>query len=129
MHHLDLGLFRYQIIYTRFLLRDKCKVNVLKEFDFRLSQIPRFSGLKIFKNGLENVKKFTADEYRNMMKIMIFVIDGLFFKYRKQSMAEAIAKRLNKELVNIYINWNKMYIISRQNAFSENDLQDFQVIL
>jgi hypothetical protein len=129
MHHLDLGLFRYQIIYTRFLLQDKCKANVLKEFDFCLSQIPRFSGLKIFKNGLENIKKFTADEYRNMMKIMVFVIDGLFFKYRKQSMTEAIARQWDKALVNIYINWNKMYIISRQNTFSENDLQDFQVIL
>jgi len=63
MHHLDLKLFHYQIIYTQALLQDKCKSGALNEFDIRLSQIPRFSSLKIFKNGLENVKCFTADEY------------------------------------------------------------------
>lgn len=129
MHHLDLGLFHYQIVYTRSLLQAKCKPGVLNEFDIRLGQIPRFSGLKIFKNGLENVKRFTADEYRNMMKVMIFVVDGLFFKYRNQSMTEAMARRLDKALVDVYVNWNNMYMISRQSTFSESDLQDFQVSL
>jgi len=62
-----------------------------------------------------------------MMKIMIFVIDGLFFKYRKQSITEATARRLDKALVDVYVNWNNMYMISRQSTFSENDLQNFQV--
>ena len=43
MHHLDLGLFYYQIEYTRQLL-----LNVLvNELDYRLATIPRYSGLKI----------------------------------------------------------------------------------
>ncbi|POG78431.1 hypothetical protein GLOIN_2v1836852 [Rhizophagus irregularis DAOM 181602=DAOM 197198] len=68
MHHLDLGLFNYQVIYTRVLLKELCGQIAVDELDNRLAKIPRFSGLKIFKNGLENIKLFTANEFLNMMK-------------------------------------------------------------
>ena len=76
MHHLDLGLFNYQVTYTRELLKEWCGQIAVDELDNRLARIPRFPGLKIFKNGLENIKRFTADEFRNMMKVFIFVIEG-----------------------------------------------------
>src|SRR2546421_4680825 len=60
---------------------------------------------------------------------MIFVVDRLFFKYQNQFMTEVMARRLDKALVDVYVNWNNMYIISRQSTFSESDLQDFQVSL
>ena len=60
MHHLDLGLFNYQVTFTRELLKELCGQVAVNELDNRLS---RFSGLKIFKNGLENIKRFTANEF------------------------------------------------------------------
>jgi predicted oxidoreductase len=63
MHHLDLGLFNYQVTYTRELLKELCGQIAVNELDSRLANIPRFPGLKIFKNGLENIKRFTADEF------------------------------------------------------------------
>jgi len=51
MHHLDLGLFNYQVVYTREMLKKLCGQAVINELDQHLSQIPRFPGLKIFKMG------------------------------------------------------------------------------
>ena len=74
MHHLDLGSFHYQIEYTRQLLP-----NVLvDELDHRLATIPCYPGLKIFSNGLQSIARLTADEYRNLMKVMVFAIDNLY---------------------------------------------------
>ena len=85
MHHLDLGLFHYQVTYTRELLKEVCGQKAVDELDKRLANIPRYPGLKIFKHGLENIKQFTADEYRNMMKVFIFVIEGIIIKYHKET--------------------------------------------
>src|SRR2546421_4273748 len=65
MHHLDLGLFNYQVTFTRELLKELCDQAAVNELDNRLSSIPRFLGLKIFKNSLENIKRFTANDFRN----------------------------------------------------------------
>ncbi len=46
MHHLDLGLFHYQIDFTRELLKRQCDKSILDEVDRRLAAIPRFPGLK-----------------------------------------------------------------------------------
>ena len=50
--------------------------------DHRLCAIPWYSGLIIVKNGLENVSKFTVNDYHNIMKVIIFVIDNLYENYR-----------------------------------------------
>src|SRR6266516_4023483 len=77
MHHLDLGLFNYQVTFTRELLKELCGQVAVNELDNHLSSIPRFPGLKIFKNDLENIKRFTANEFRNMMKVFLFVIEEI----------------------------------------------------
>ena len=46
--------------------------------DRRLVKIPRFNNLKIFKNGLQSISRLTANEYRDLMKVMVFVIDNLY---------------------------------------------------
>jgi hypothetical protein len=112
MHHLDLGLFNYQVTYTREMLKDLCGQRVVDKLDKRLSAIPRFPGLKIFKHGLENIKRFTADEYRNMMKVFLFVIEGLIIKYHKKELTTNNAKRQDDALVDVYYRWNKMYLFS-----------------
>lgn len=78
MHHLDLGLFHYQIEYTRELLKKQHGRSLVDELDRRLAAIPRFSGIKIFANGLQSISRLTANEYRNLMKIMIFAVDNLY---------------------------------------------------
>ena len=128
MHHLDLGLFNYQVTYTRELLKEMCGQIAVDELDNRLARIPRFPGLKIFKNGLENIKRFTADEFRNMMKVFIFVIEGLIIKYHKEAISTNHAKQTDEALVNVYYRWNKMYLYSRQEYFLESELDNFEVV-
>jgi hypothetical protein len=128
MHHLDLGLFSYQVIYTREMLKDLCSRLAVDELDKRLGAIPRFSGLKIFRHGLENIKRFTADEYRNMMKVFVFVIEGLIIKYHKKEITSKDAKKQDDALVNVYYRWNKMYLFSRKEFFLESELAEFKVI-
>ena len=119
MHHLDLGLFHYQIEYTRQLLP-----NVLvDELDHRLATIPRYPGLKIFSNGSQSIARLTADEYRNLMKVMVFAVDNLYNGNNKEE--EIFINNLPK----LYESWNEMYILSRYEKFSESDLANFKVSL
>jgi hypothetical protein len=120
MHHLDLGLFQYQIDYTRKLLNQYNK-SLVDEINRRLAKIPRFPGLKIFINGTQSIARLTASEYRDLMKVMIFVIDNLYVD------AENIVK--NKDLTMVYAAWNEMYIISRYESFKESDLIKFNIRL
>jgi hypothetical protein len=128
MHHLDLGLFNYQVTYTRELLKELCGQIAVNELDSRLANIPRFPGLKIFKNGLENIKRFTADEFRNMMKVFIFVIEGIIIKHHKETINANQAKRADEALVNAYYHWNKMYLYSRREYFFKSELDEFEVL-
>jgi len=107
MHHLDLGLFQYQIEYTRLLLGK----SAVDEMNRRIAIIPRHPGLKIFAGGLQSIARLTASEYRDLMKVMVFVVDNL----------------LNKDLSEVYVRWNKMYLMSRFERFKESDLENFQV--
>jgi len=126
MHHLDLGLFNYQVTYTRELLKEWCGQIAVDELDNRLARIPRFPGLKIFKNGLENIKRFTADEFRNMMKVFIFVIEGIIKKHHKVAISANHAKREDEALTSVYYFWNKMYLYSRREYFLESKLDNFE---
>jgi hypothetical protein len=108
MHHLDLGLYHYQLEYTKELLGR----SLIDKLNRRIAAIPRHPGLKIFTGGLQSIARLTASEYRDIMKVMVFVVDGL----------------LNKNLSEVYVKWNEMYILSRLEIFKESDLENFQVI-
>jgi len=110
------------------MLKDLCGQVAVDDLDHHLATIPRFPGLKIFKNGLENIKRFTADEFRNMMKVFLFIIEGLIVKHHKRSINMNTVHRYNDALVNVYYYWNKMYIFSRQEYFLESDLEEFKVV-
>ncbi len=113
MHHLDLGLFHYQIEYTKDLLKSVKlgERSAVDEMNQRITMIPRYPGLKRFSKGLQSIARLTASEYRDLMKIMVFVVDDL----------------LNKDLSEVFVKWNKMYLISRLEKFKESDLKIFQV--
>jgi hypothetical protein len=95
---------------------------LVDELDHRLSKIPRYPNLKIFSNGLQ-IARLTANEYRNLMKVMVFVIDNLYVRNDKE--VENFVS--NNDLVKIYVSWNEMYILSRSEEFSESDLVKFKV--
>ena len=123
MHHLDLGLFRYQIEYTYELLKLQHGNVLVEEVDCRLSAIPCYPGLKIFANGLQSIARLTANEYRSLMKVMLFVIDNLYVGNDKE--VENFVS--NNNLAILYEKWNEMYILSRSEEFSESDLLKFKV--
>ncbi|RHZ75905.1 hypothetical protein Glove_208g237 [Diversispora epigaea] len=110
MHYLDLGLYRYQIEFTKKLLFETEGRSLVDKMNRRITLIPRHSELKIFSGGLQSIALLTADNYRNIMKVMVFVVDDL----------------LNKDLSEVYVKWNEMYLLSRQETFKESDLKNFQ---
>ncbi|RHZ85588.1 hypothetical protein Glove_64g116 [Diversispora epigaea] len=59
-------------------------------------EIPRHPGLKIFAGGLQSIARLTANEFRDLMKVMVFVVDNLH----------------NKDLSEVYVKWNEMYLLS-----------------
>lgn len=122
MHHLDLGLFHYQIEYTKKFLAEQRGKSLSSKIDHRLAAIPRFPGLKIFSNGIQSIARLTANEYRNLMKVMIFVVDNL---YEDNDGIENFVK--NENLAKLYETWNEMYAISRYETFKESDLVKFRV--
>ena len=73
MHHLDLGLYHYQIEFTKELLSRP----LIDKLNRRIAAIPRHPGLKIFAGGLQSIARLTANEYRDLMKVMVFVVDDL----------------------------------------------------
>ena len=107
MYHLDLGLFKYQIEFTMELLKRKKLLNKVND---RIADIPRHPQLKVFKKGIQ-LSRLTASEYRDMMKIMVFVVDDLPIE----------------NLSEVYVKWNEMYLLSRSENFKESDLENFQV--
>ena len=108
MHHLDLGLYHYQIEFTIELLKSRSLNDIM---DRRVMEIPRHPNLKRFAKGLQSIARLTASEYRDIMKIMVFVVDGLS----------------DKNLSEVYVKWNEMYSLSRLEIYKESDLQKFQV--
>ena len=127
MHHCDLGLFNYQVCFTRILIKEFCGQEGIDEFDHRLAAIPRFPELKLFKHGLGNIARFTAAEFRHMMKQLIFVVDDLILLMHKSNINRNKAKIQNEQLVDLFVSWNKMYLFSRHEKFSHSDLNEFQV--
>ncbi|RHZ72447.1 hypothetical protein Glove_242g192 [Diversispora epigaea] len=108
MHHLNLGLYHYQIEFTKGI-HGRSSIDKMNE---KIGAIPRYPGLKIFSKGLQSIARLTASEHRDLMKVMVFVIDGL----------------LSNDLSEVYVKWNEIYILSRLEIFKESDLEKFQAI-
>ena len=120
MHMLDLGITKYLLEFTREYLQQKVNAKAVKEMDYRLCAIPRYPGLIILKNGLKNVSKFTANNYRNIMKVIIFVIDNLYENYKEGGFS-------CKRLCDVYYKYLTMYMKLRQESFTDTDLTGLQV--
>jgi hypothetical protein len=118
MHHIDLGLFKYQLEFTQEILKNIGGVELQKEFDERLRQIPRFHGLKLI-SKLGHLKVATAADYRHIMKVALFALDNIFEEWNQITC---------DELCNLYAKFSKMYMMSRKESYTENELKGFEVI-
>jgi len=103
MHMLDLEITKYLLEFTREYLQQRVNVKAVKDMDHRLCAIPYYSGLIIIKNRLENILKFTANDYRNIMKVIIFVIDNLYENYKEKGIS-------CERLCNIFFIYLMMYM-------------------
>ena len=120
MHMLDLGITKYLLEFTREYLQQKVSGRVVKEMDHRLCAIPRYPGLIILKNGLENISRFTANDYRNIMKVIIFVIDNLYRDYKDGGIP-------CDSLCNVFHIYLMMYMKLCQKSFTDMELAELQV--
>ena len=120
MHMLDLGITKYLIEFTHTYLQQKVNNKAVKEMDHRLYAIPRHSGLIILKNELENISKFTVNNYRNIMKVIIFIIDNLYENYNEGEI-------LCKSLCDVFYTYLKMYMVLRQETFTDLNLEILEV--
>ncbi|GET59161.1 hypothetical protein GLOIN_2v1848756 [Rhizophagus irregularis DAOM 181602=DAOM 197198] len=116
MHHIDLGLFKYQLEFTQDILKAVGGTELQKKFDDQLRQISRFLGLKLL-HKLGHLNVLTASDYRNIMKIAFFALDEIFEGN----------KIICKELCELYAKFSKMYIMSRKEMYTEEDLKIFEV--
>lgn len=117
MHHIDLGLFKYQLEFTQDILKQVGGAELLNEFDSRLRQIPRFPGLKLF-NKMGQLKLMTAGDYRHVMKTALFALDDIFNAWNDTTC---------NELCELYVKFSKMYMMSRRESYTENNLKEFEV--
>jgi len=92
---LDLKIMKYLLEFTCEYLHQKVNAKAVKKMDHRFCAISRYPGLIILKNSLENILKFTANNYRNIMKVIIFVIDNLYGNYKEGGL-------LCERLCNVY---------------------------
>src|SRR5436309_11639987 len=120
MHMFDLEITKYLIKFICTYLQQKVNNKAVKEMDHRLCAIPRHPGLIILKNGLENVSKFIANDYCNIMKVIIFVIDNLYENYNESGI-------LCKSLCDVFYTYLKMYMVLRQETFTDLDLEILEV--
>ena len=88
--------------------------------DQRLCAIPRYLDLIILKNGLENISKFTVNDYRNIMKVIIFVMDNLYENYKEGGIP-------CESLCNVFYLYLTMYMKLRQELFTDMELAELQV--
>ena len=119
MHMLDLGITKYLLEFTRLLLQRKVGNRAVKEMDQRLCAIPRYPGLIILKNGLENISRFTANDYRNIMKVIIFVMDNLYDDYGEGGISY-------QRLCDVFYHYLTMYMKMRQESYTDEDLAELQ---
>lgn len=61
----------------------------------------------------------TAADYRQIMKIAIFALDNIFEDWNNITC---------EELCTLYAKFSKMYIMSRKESYTEEELKVFEVI-
>lgn len=130
MHIQEIGLFKYMIDFTRDLIMQQSGSRIITKMDNRLATITPFNGLRLLKKGYQQNIKYTGAEMRDMMKIIIFVLDELYTtndKIRKKDDTGELPFINYKKLIQCFIRFINMYITSRKEKFNDDELNNFEV--
>ncbi|RHZ67247.1 hypothetical protein Glove_302g12 [Diversispora epigaea] len=96
MHHLDLGLFHYQLNFTKVLIFEQCRKSFIDKMNNRVKLIPHYQDLKLFSNN----NLYQDSKRSNFIK--------------------------NNKITEIYLKWNKMYLLLRKENYKESDITRLQ---
>ena len=111
MHVLDLSLFKYMLDYTKELLNNQCGGSAVQTLKQRLASMPRFHGLKVMKN-VSDMMRMTANEFRNIMKVIIIVLDNLYESNEEEGEVN------NEQLCEVFYKFLKMYLATCEKLFT-----------
>ena len=64
------------------------------------------------------IKVATAADYRHLMKITLFALDGIFDSWNEITCSD---------LCDLYAKFGEMYIMSRKKSYTEDELKVFEV--
>ncbi|KAJ3118391.1 hypothetical protein HK098_005960 [Nowakowskiella sp. JEL0407] len=80
LHQLDIGIWGHMMEFLRAMIQEHSEnpAAAFAEIVSRCAQIPRFTGLHVYEEGTMRDAKLTGSEYRNLQKIFLPVIQGLF---------------------------------------------------
>ncbi|UZO18094.1 uncharacterized protein OCT59_009415 [Rhizophagus irregularis] len=131
MHLQEIGLFPYMLDFTREMIMYQSGNQIITKMDVQLATITPFSGLRILRNGYQQGAKFTGAEMRDVMKIIIFVLDELYtnndiIRHRNDTENTSYEFVDCKKLIQCFIKFVKMYITSRKEKFNEDELNEFE---
>lgn len=132
MHLQEIGLFPYMLDFTRDMIMYQFGSRIITKMDNRMATITPFDGLKILHNGYQQGVRFTGAEMRDVMKIIIFVLDELYTSVDKIKHQDDVENKpfINcNKLIQCFMEYIKMYITSRKEKFSEDELNNFEVII
>ncbi|CAI2189163.1 1165_t:CDS:1, partial [Funneliformis geosporum] len=116
---LGLSITKYLLGFTHKYLQQKVDTKAVNEIDHRLCEIPRYSDLIILKNSLENISKFSANDYCNILKVIIFITDNLYEDYKEEGIP-------CERLYNVFCFYLKMYMKLHQKSFTDIELAELQ---
>ena len=120
MHLLDLGISKYLLEFTWTYIQQKVGMITIKKMDLWLHIIFQYQELVIIKNNLENILWFTANDYCNIMKMIIFIIDNLFVEYKDGGVP-------CERLCEIFCKYMEIYIKTHQESFTDDDLTKLEI--
>ncbi|RHZ52876.1 hypothetical protein Glove_456g1 [Diversispora epigaea] len=112
--------FFWNVPFTKALILEQCGKSFIDKMNNRIKLIPHYQDLKSFSNGFLHLTLLTASEYRSLMKIMIFIVDNLYQDSKRPNFIK------NNKITEIYLKWNKMYLLSRKENYEESDITRLQ---
>ncbi|RHZ79046.1 hypothetical protein Glove_152g118 [Diversispora epigaea] len=119
MHHLDLGLFHYQLSFTKALILEQYGKSFIDKMNNRVKLISHYQDLKSFSNSFLHLTLLTVSELKSY--------ENNDF-YCKQSLSRPNFIKNNK-ITEIYLKWNKIYLLSRKENYKESDITRLQTKL
>ncbi|RHZ82833.1 hypothetical protein Glove_103g124 [Diversispora epigaea] len=146
MHHLDLGLFQHQLNFTKILINKQCGKSVIDEMNRRVKLIPRYKDLKSFLYlhaklfcgpeiailGKKVEIVFIEDEIillktRNFLTTQIYSLIKDTYNWTNSTKIPEV--RILLKITEVYLKWNKMYLLSRKENYEESDVTLLQANL